>query len=91
MSEQDELLDKISVGLNKLKEIGSEMNRELDEQDVLIDGLHNDVDDQLAHLSSAQRRLNKVYKEAKKNTKWIILGVLALIAIGLLIAVVLLI
>lgn len=91
MSEQDELLDQISVGLDKLKQIGLDMNKELDEQDTLITGLNNDVDDQLSHLGSAQRRLNRVYKEAKKNTKWIILGVLALIAVGLLIAVILLI
>jgi chromosome segregation ATPase len=91
MKQQDEYLDEILNITKSLKERANNIGQEVDEHNRLLDDVDTDVEKQLSALDSANRRLKRVLIDAKKNTKFIILGVLAVIIVILIIVLVLII
>ncbi|KAI8090921.1 syntaxin 6, N-terminal-domain-containing protein [Gilbertella persicaria] len=63
MREQDQHLEAMGGTLVNLKEIAGTMNREVDDQVILLDELGNEVDRSEGKLKSAMRRVTKILKE----------------------------
>ncbi|KAI7905925.1 t-SNARE [Cokeromyces recurvatus] len=63
MQDQDQHLDAIGGTLVNLKEIAGTMNREIDDQVILLDDLGNQVDRSEGKLKSAMRRVTTILKQ----------------------------
>lgn len=88
LAEQDELIDQIAGHMPGLKTAAQNLGKEVGEQNEILDGFGNDVEKSLGQMENTNRKVAKVLKNAKSNIRWIILGILFLIAIALVIALV---
>jgi len=70
---QDEELEDLSVGIQRLGEVGLTISRELDEQSGLLGELDGDLDGLGGRLGAAQAKMVKLIKESKKTQYCLIL------------------
>lgn len=70
VEEQDEMLDDIAKGLEELKQLGTDMNKNLQLQGELIGEIDTKMDQTLFKMESAHSRLQDVLKESGGLTRW---------------------
>eukprot|EP01113_Clastostelium_recurvatum_P004739 TRINITY_DN1208_c0_g1_i2.p1 TRINITY_DN1208_c0_g1~~TRINITY_DN1208_c0_g1_i2.p1 ORF type:complete len:251 (-),score=44.44 TRINITY_DN1208_c0_g1_i2:72-824(-) len=87
MHDQDQDLTQLSNTVSTLGQMGQAISSELSVQSRILDNLTAKVDDTSGRLSGVMRRLNKLIESASDRTQWCIIGVLAVLLIGLIILV----
>ena len=78
VSEQDSELDKLGMGVKRVKALAGVMKEEIDEQVVMLEKLEDDVDKTDANMQSMQKKLKGLVDDAKNSDKalWSIIGCL---------------
>eukprot|EP00002_Diphylleia_rotans_P040953 TRINITY_DN9843_c0_g1_i2.p1 TRINITY_DN9843_c0_g1~~TRINITY_DN9843_c0_g1_i2.p1 ORF type:complete len:240 (-),score=62.99 TRINITY_DN9843_c0_g1_i2:333-1052(-) len=69
MQEQDALIERIGMSVDRQKQIGLTIHDELTEQNKMLEDLEDQVDHTTSRLSREQQRINKILK--KSSTKWL--------------------
>lgn len=68
--QQDELLDDISKGLDELKKIGTDINKELKVQNAMLDEVDKHMDKNITNLKNANTRLKEMLEESGGLSRW---------------------
>lgn len=79
----DDMLDNIALGVNDLKEMASEMGKEVSKQGVMLDDLDVKVDRVNDELENINIRLRKALDNVRKGDRFIIDIILLVILLGL--------
>ncbi|KAL9939490.1 hypothetical protein V8E36_001307 [Tilletia maclaganii] len=78
--DQDGQLDQLSASLGRQRDLGLQMNEELELQHELIQDLEGGVDGTELRLGRASRRLDQVSKSLKEHgSTWTILGLIVIL------------
>jgi transcription antitermination factor NusA-like protein len=77
---QDKNLESLGLAVDRLGQIGKDINQELKEQNILLDGLEKDMDDADSKMNVVMGSLQKLLKTKDGCQIWTIV-VLALILI----------
>ncbi|KAI9478183.1 MAG: t-SNARE [Benjaminiella poitrasii] len=88
MQDQDQHLDAIGGTLVNLKEIAGTMNREIDDQVLILDDLGNQVDRSEGKLKSAMRRVTTILKKEEESKSGYCICCLIIVLIILLVLVI---
>jgi len=70
VQDQDEILTQISKGLDELKDIGMEMNKELGVQKVMIEEIDTKMDATIAKFKTANGRLKDILEQSGGLSRW---------------------
>ncbi|XKL60093.1 hypothetical protein PGB90_001109 [Kerria lacca] len=86
ISEQDNQLDLIADSIGTLKNMSRQIGIELDEQDEMLNELHNELEQTDSRIDSTMKKMAKVLHLSNDKSQWIAIGVLSglLIVISLL-------
>jgi SYP5 family syntaxin len=78
LKDQDETLDTLHGGVQRIKALGGVMRDELAEQAVILDSLEDDVERTDSNMQSVNKRLKDLVEQTKKSDKalWSIIGCL---------------
>lgn len=84
-AEQDEMLDEISKGLDELKELSLDMNKELTLQNQMIAEVGEEMEKTIDKFKSSNAKLKTILDENGGMTRWcptIVCGILLLACVG---------
>lgn len=84
--QQDEGLEELSGVVGNLREIGTAIGDELEQQAVIVDELHTETDKADSAIRGATRKVSELIDKQKEGTQWCIIIVLILILVGLIVA-----
>ncbi|KAI8983932.1 syntaxin 6, N-terminal-domain-containing protein [Mycotypha africana] len=87
MQEQDQHLDAMGGTIVNLREIAGTMHKELDDQVIILDELHDQVDHSEGRLKQAMRRVTTILKQEEESKSGYCICCLIIILIILLILV----
>jgi len=79
----DQQLDKVAQGVGVLREIATEIGKELELQDVMINELGKKVDDTQAQLNQINIRMKKTLQKVRKGDRFIIDFILVVVVLGI--------
>ena len=82
IDQQDDQLESLGKSVDRLGNIGKDINQELKEQDKMLDNLDKDMEDASSNMASVQEALGKLLNTKDGCQIWTIV-VLALILIAL--------
>ena len=82
IDQQDNQLESLGKSVDRLGNIGKDINQELKEQDKMLDNLDKDMEDASSNMASVQEALGKLLNTKDGCQIWTIV-VLALILIAL--------
>ena len=87
INQQDESLDGLGRAVDRLGEIGRNINQEVKEQNVLLDHLDREVDESTEKMNVVQEALGKLLKTKDGCQIWtiVILGVILILLVCLVI------
>ncbi|CCH40535.1 Syntaxin-51 [Wickerhamomyces ciferrii] len=85
MLQQDDHLDMLSQSVRRQRELGLDINSELDDQTILLNDLESQLDHNTSNLSNGQKRLKYFSEKAKENGQWVTIIILVIILVLLLI------
>jgi hypothetical protein len=86
LGEQDEALESLGDAVDRLGRIGQEVGEELKEQNIMLDGLDDDLDSAGNRMGVVQAQLSKLLKTKDGCVIWTI--VILCLILALLIALV---
>lgn len=72
IGEQDRALDTLGIAVDRLGQLGKEVNEELKEQNVLLNNLDRDLDDAGNKMNTVQAALSKLLKTKDGCQIWTI-------------------
>jgi chromosome segregation ATPase len=81
--EQDEMLAKISDGLDDLKRMAEDMNSELTKQEHMLGHLDQKIDDNIEKFRTSNRQLKDLLKKSGGCSRWGVVLILCLVLLGL--------
>lgn len=70
VAEQDEMLDEISKGLDELKELSLDMNKQLTMQNAMINEVSDEMDKTIEKFKTANGRLKDILDDQGGMTRW---------------------
>lgn len=79
----DDLLDNVAAGVTDLKEMASEMGKEVELQGVMLDNLDAKVDKVNDELENINIRMRKALENVRKGDKFIVDIILLIVLLGL--------
>ena len=87
LGEQDEALESLGDAVDRLGRIGQEMGEELKEQNIMLDGLEDDLDSAGNRMGVVQAQLSKLLKTKDGCVIWtiVVLCLILLLLIALVI------
>lgn len=83
MKQQDEMLAKISDGLDDLKRLAEDMNSEFNKQDYMIKELDGKMDDNIENFRTANRQLKTLLEKSGGCSRWGTILVLCIVLLAL--------
>ena len=81
LGEQDEQLDNLGDAVDRLGRIGAEVNQELKEQNIMLDGLDDDLDAAGNRMNVVQAQLSKLLKTKDGCVIWTVVILTLILAI----------
>lgn len=81
MREQDEQLSLVGKSIGRLKEIGTLIGDEVEDQNQLLDEFYGDMGQTEKRMSNVQRKMDKILEKVDGKKQNIIIGVLLVIMI----------
>lgn len=85
IAEQNQILDEISRGLDELKELANEANKQLTVQGAMLDQVDAQMDNTISQFKAANKRLKSILEESGGMSRWcpmIICAILLLALVG---------
>ncbi|KAK7571899.1 hypothetical protein V9T40_014371 [Parthenolecanium corni] len=75
--EQDDQLELISDSIGTLKNMSRQIGIELDEQDEMLNELHNEIEQTDSRINSTVKKVSKVLHLSNDRSQWIAIGLLS--------------
>ena len=81
LKEQDQELDKLGAGVQRVKALAKVMNTEISEQNVILDSLEDDIDKTDSNMQSMQKKLKGMVEDAKNSDRalWSVIACLSIL------------
>ena len=83
MAEQDQMLAEISAGLDELKELAVEANKQLTIQKAMLDQVDDKMDTTMRQFKTANARLKNLLEESGGMSRWCPILLLAIVILAL--------
>ena len=81
LGEQDEQLDNLGEAVDRLGRIGTQVNEELKEQNIMLDGLDDDLDAAGNRMNVVQAQLSKLLKTKDGCVIWTVVILTLILAL----------
>ena len=81
LGEQDQALDSLGNAVDRLGRIGSEVNAELKEQNIMLDGLDDDLDAAGNRMNVVQAQLSKLLQTKDGCVIWTVVILCFILAV----------
>ncbi|XP_063678754.1 syntaxin-6-like isoform X2 [Bolinopsis microptera] len=81
MQQQDEQMDIVGKSIGRLKEIGTLIGDEVEDQNQLLDEFYGDMGQTEKRMSNVQRKMDKILEKVDGKKQNIIIGVLLIVMI----------
>jgi len=83
MADQDKMLAEISAGLDELKELATEANKQLTVQKAMLEQVEEKMEDTTRQFKTANKRLKNLLEESGGMSRWCPLLLLAVVILAL--------
>lgn len=79
LKDQDQTLEEISLHVEQIKHTGQVIHSELEEQDALLGGLHDDADTTHTKLRGVQARVQDIIRKTRQDKQLLLIVVLSVV------------